>query len=638
MVSCKALIQQLHSGSPSEQHQAVAALSMLPLTSQNWLSAVGAIPRLVQLMSHASTTAPRAVAAQRALLHIATFQSYSGGGGDGGAPDGVIPPLVPLLLHDIEAVCHVAAMTISTLATRAGNMRLIIEAGAVAPLIQLLKSNSEGLHLPATQALAFLAVNPGVAKILAAEAIAPLLQLLSSSSVSVLLRAARAVAAIAVDNAGPVAAGGAIPSLVQLLKSSSEGVQREALLALSILTNANVKAQVVTADTISLLADLLRAGGSADVRCVAAQLLGYLVAGSSAQSDAIAAGTIQLLVSQLQSSTEDLQEAALGALLHLSHTNAANQAKIVAAGAVDPIVRLLKAATSEKLRETAAIMLSSTAQQCSKPIIKAKGVPLLVKCLAGRSTKTQEVAAYTLGTIAINFDAHAAILAAAPLLPLVRMLTSTSETAQVQAQSALLNLSKIPSFPKHFVAANAIPPLVNILRSESASLQQRAMLILGILTTKGRADIIAPVGSAGALPLLAHLQTCGSSEEVQYHAEALLHALATGESMFSSLPSFLETPCHASAAGSQPNAAVSCAAASQQLPRKSCWSCGATGIPLKKCSVCAVAAYCGAGCQKTDWKVHKGQCAGLKAGASGSGSSMIISSGGEVRVPQCLQC
>ena len=99
MVSCKALVQQLHSGSLSQQHQAVAALSVLPLTPQNWLSAVGAIPRLVQLFSHTSTTAPRVQAIQRSLLHIARCQSYSQGGGDGGAPDGVIPPLIPLLHH-----------------------------------------------------------------------------------------------------------------------------------------------------------------------------------------------------------------------------------------------------------------------------------------------------------------------------------------------------------------------------------------------------------------------------------------------------------------------------------------------------------------------------------------------------------
>ena len=55
--------------------------------------------------------------------------------------------------------------------------------------------------------------------------------------------------------------------------------------------------------------------------------------------------------------------------------------------------------------------------------------------------------------------------------------------------------------------------------------------------------------------------------------------------------------------------------------QKLCWSCGAMGVPLKKCSVCAVALYCDAGCQKMDWKAHKGQCSGLKADASGSGSA-----------------
>ena len=58
---------------------------------------------------------------------------------------------------------------------------------------------------------------------------------------------------------------------------------------------------------------------------------------------------------------------------------------------------------------------------------------------------------------------------------------------------------------------------------------------------------------------------------------------------------------------------------SRMPPRrmKACWSCGATGVPLKKCSVCAVASYCGAACQKADWGVHKEKCAGLKAAASG---------------------
>ena len=38
-------------------------------------------------------------------------------------------------------------------------------------------------------------------------------------------------------------------------------------------------------------------------------------------------------------------------------------------------------------------------------------------------------------------------------------------------------------------------------------------------------------------------------------------------------------------------------------------------------------AYCGSGCQKADWKVHKGLCAGFKAGASGGGASASAAEG-----------
>ena len=62
-------------------------------------------------------------------------------------------------------------------------------------------------------------------------------------------------------------------------------------------------------------------------------------------------------------------------------------------------------------------------------------------------------------------------------------------------------------------------------------------------------------------------------------------------------------------------------AARARSPRKArnqqpCWSCSAAGVPLKKCSMCAVALYCGGACQRADWGVHRGQCAGLKAAAA----------------------
>ena len=118
MGSCEALVLQLLSGSPSEQHQAVAALSVLPLTSKNWLSAVGAIPRLIQLLCSTSRNEPQARATRCLLEHITTSKAYLRGSGLEAAPDGVIPPLVSSLLlsHDDEYVCHVAALRLLKLA------------------------------------------------------------------------------------------------------------------------------------------------------------------------------------------------------------------------------------------------------------------------------------------------------------------------------------------------------------------------------------------------------------------------------------------------------------------------------------------------------------------------------------------
>ena len=350
-----------------------------------------------------------------------------------------------------------------------------------------------------------------------------------------------------------------------------------------------------------------------------------------------------------------------------------NAGLVAAAGAIPLLVQLLNS-SSVYVQEEAAHAIGSLsfagAVNINAQIIHAGAIPLLVGLL--RTPETQEKAALALRTIAEEFRTHAEILAASPILPLVRLLASDSEGAQAEhATEALLQLSNAPTFPKQFVAAGAIPSLVHLLRSESDSVQRRAVAVLVALAAKGRSDIFAPVKSAGALPLLAHLQTAASSREMQYAAEKLLQILRTGASSFDDLKirspsapmsSTAASACPATAAGSSSTDAVASppsAAASpqhrasaagspstadtgspseadspeqpprQQLPprpRKSCRSCGATGVPLKKCSVCAVAAYCGAVCQKADWKAHKGQCPGLKAGSTGIGG---LSAAGE---------
>ena len=478
MVPYDALVQQLYSDSPSAQHQAVMALLAQPLTPRNWLSAVRAIPRLVQVVPPSlPTAAPMDQATRRLLQNISDYR-----GGDGGsavAPDGVITTLVSLLgRHDTAAVSCMSALALSNLASNTDNQRRIMEAGAIAPLVHLLKSR-----------------------------------------------------------------------------------------------------------------------------------------------------------------TENVLHTVLHALYVLSLENEAGKIQIAAAGAIPPIVRLLPAVSSGKLLLNAIMVLASLAASDAQPVVEAGAIPHLVKRLTDSSAETQRMAAFALLTISNDSDTHAALLAAAPLLPMVHLLTSSSEEAQQNAILALVALSNAPTFPKLFVAAGATPPLVGLLRSGSTVMQRRALTLLGLLAKKGLPEILAPVKSAGALPLLARLQTAASSEALRYDAGKLLQALTTGTSpsddpeIGSSSAQSSAAPIRpASAAGGPPSTAAAAsppAATSpeqqqQQLPprpRKSCWSCGATGVPLKKCSVCAVAVYCGAGCQKADWKAHKGQCARIKAGASGSGSS-----------------
>ena len=627
------LVQQLHSSNRLKQQQTVAALSGIPLTPRAWLLLAGAIPRLAQLLHSSSTTAALDRAIRKLLQHITSSAEYLTGGGYDAAPDGIIPPLVSLLLLDDDThVCHAAAVTLFSLTANVDNRIKVIEAGAIAPLVQLLGSDSEVLHNPAAQALAHLAKDdPGAqARILAAGAMGPLLGLLSSGAAAVQQSAAMAFSILADD---PVAAASGIPLLVQLLKSPSAAVHQEVAQALSRLApNTDIVTHIVADGAIPLLVGLLiRPSGPYPevLQQYVAVALGDLA--FSAQSEIIAAGAIEALVGLLESSDwVILQLPVTCALVNLSSRNAAGQARIAAAGAIVPLVRLLRETIYAELQEKAVTVLANLTRNDAGAVVRAGAIPLLVERLMDEwNPAAHGPAARALRTLAKDVDFHAAILAAAPLLPLVHLLASSSEKTQGHAQKMLVYLSDTPTFSKQFVAAGAIPPLVHLLRSDSSLVQQQAVSILGLLAEKGRSDILVHVESAGALPLLACLlQTSASSESMRLNVEKLLQALGTPpfndpeKGSVSALQSNAASARPEPASRSAPATAATAppVAASPQLqrlpprPRKSCWTCGAMAMPLKRCAVCAVASYCGADCQKADWKAHKGQCVALKAG------------------------
>jgi hypothetical protein len=64
------------------------------------------------------------------------------------------------------------------------------------------------------------------------------------------------------------------------------------------------------------------------------------------------------------------------------------------------------------------------------------------------------------------------------------------------------------------------------------------------------------------------------------------------------------------------NTASSNLPALPKLPSARCAVC--SGPASKRCSACGVPYYCGAACQRQDWKAHKAAC---KAAAAASGGA-----------------
>jgi hypothetical protein len=61
-------------------------------------------------------------------------------------------------------------------------------------------------------------------------------------------------------------------------------------------------------------------------------------------------------------------------------------------------------------------------------------------------------------------------------------------------------------------------------------------------------------------------------------------------------------------------------ASSAPPPAHSCASCGTTALPVKLCSSCRAARYCGAACQRAHWPAHKAACRAAAAAASAADS------------------
>ena len=612
----------------------MAALADLPMTPKVWATAVGALLPLFQLTRHTSSAAALLARTERAIQNIAGYDQDSGPVEATTAE--VITSLVQLLqLPDFEYGQGVAAVILGSLAHHALNRGRIVEAGAFGPLLQLLLSSKGTLRRPAARAFSALSFQAGIQeKLIAAGTVAPLVQLLKSSSATEATSAAATLANIATSAEGraKVSAAGAIAPLVHLLlqSSSAEDVQIAASGALYNICNDVTQAEMVAAGAVDPLAKLLKSSSTA-VREHAVRALGRLCSGEASLLKVLSGGGIAPLVLLSRSSCEGVQHAAVAMLANLASLPA-SQAPFASAGAIPLLVNFLSSGPGAVREAAVGAFCNLCAYADSLVLVAAAGaIGPLIKMLVtpGSCSETaQRYAATVLHKLTGNCGTVASFTSAGAVAPLVQLLSSRSARAPERAVAILLGLA-VHGQAQAISAAGGIPPLVLLLNSGPASLQPSLVTILRALAATS-SDSISAMHRAGVVPLLDKLSGDTHAEAVvRDGASSLLTVLKSSPSNLSSeltdkgggsapafSSSFSPTP-HPPSAPSSSSSTLP-AACPQHLERKGklCWSCRATGVPLKKCSVCAVAAYCGGACQKADWKAHKGQCAGLKASAA----------------------
>lgn len=181
------------------------------------------------------------------------------------------------------------------------------------------------------------------ASIVRAGAILPLVDLLKSSLPDAQGQAAVALRALACHNTYikvAIVRAGAIAHLIKLLRDGSLDVQEVAAGALQTIAETNNQVEIAQAGAVVPLVALLQ-DEAPGIREEAAGALAVLSAREDNQAAIAQVGAIPLLIDLLRDEAPEVREQAAAALRNLAAENADNQAEIAKAGALAPLSALL---------------------------------------------------------------------------------------------------------------------------------------------------------------------------------------------------------------------------------------------------------------------------------------------------------
>ncbi|KAL7112892.1 hypothetical protein ACP275_04G029500 [Erythranthe tilingii] len=267
--------------------------------------------------------------------------------------------------HEVEKGC---AFTLGLLAVKPEYQQLIVDAGALPHLVDLLKRHklnsraANGVIKRAADAITNLAHENSSIKIRVRVegGIPPLVELLDFADPKVQRAAAGALRTLAFkndENKDQIVECNGLPTLILMLRSEDAAIHYEAVGVIGNLVHSSpsIKKQVLAAGALQPVIRLLSSYCSESKR-EAALLLGQFAAtDSDCKVHIVQRGALQPLIQMLQSSDTQLREMsafALGRLAQDTH----NQAGIAHSGAIEPLLKLLES-KHEFLQHNSAFVL-----------------------------------------------------------------------------------------------------------------------------------------------------------------------------------------------------------------------------------------------------------------------------------------
>ncbi|EOX94771.1 ARM repeat protein interacting with ABF2 isoform 4 [Theobroma cacao] len=403
------------------------------------------------------------------------------------------------LEHEVEKG---SAFALGLLAVKPEHQQLIVDAGALPYLLNLLKRHRDGCNSRAVNGVIRKAAdaitnlaheNADIKTLIRIEGgIPPLVELLEHHDVKVQRAAAGALRTLAFkndENKNQIVECNALPTLILMLCSEDVSIHYEAVGVIGNLVHSSpgIKKQVLLAGALQPVIGLLSSSCLESQREAALLIGQFAAADSDCKVHIVQRGAIPPLIEMLQSSDVQLQEMsafALGRLAQDTH----NQAGIVQNGGLVPLLRLLDSKNGP-LQHNSAFALYGLADNEDNVVdlIRTGGAQKLQE---GEFIvqPTKDCVAKTLKRLEEKI--HGRVLN--HLLYLMRL---ADKAVQRRVALALAHLCVPDDRQYIFVDNNGLELLLGLLESTSFKQQQDGSAALYKLATKGN-----PLSSADAAP------------------------------------------------------------------------------------------------------------------------------------------